>query len=529
MKQELTCRMKPYIQPFEKHLALLELRTLAGSEPRPTNGAGAVVTEYAVLSRLPAPTLAKRLAYWEIVGPMTPTIQALREATANVVRNGIELREIREKLPLTDADSLPGRRVLRYGPHGLHEYRGKFFPQLVRALCNIADLPAKALVADPMCGSGTALVEAVLGGYRGLGADLNPLSVLMTETKCQLLKVEPRALIGAYKRVRASLARTRSGDRDLPYFRSLPAADQLYLMRWFSPKALRDLDVVMQYILRERPPALRNLMRLSVSNILRRVSWQKEDDLRVRREVRDTEPDVFGEFADELLRAVRLVLALRYQEGARKLGGARVTDVDARQLDSRWRAWRRSVDAVVTSPPYATALPYLDTDRLSLSYLGLLPRSMHRRQDQLMIGNREITEKTRRLYWERYETEKSQLPERVTDLIAAIDTLNRASNVGFRRRNLSALLGKYFLDMRTVLRGIHGLLKPSAHAFVVVGDNHTVAGGRRVEIKTAQLLADVAGSVGFRVDDLVPMEMLVSRDIFRRNAVGSEWIVCLRR
>jgi site-specific DNA-methyltransferase (cytosine-N4-specific) len=300
-------------------------------------------------------------------------------------------------------------------------------------------------------------------------------------------------------------------------------------MRWFSPKALRDLDVVMQYILRERPPALRNLMRLSVSNILRRVSWQKEDDLRVRREVRDTEPDVFGEFADELLRAVRLVLALRYQEGARKLGGARVTDVDARQLDSRWRAWRRSVDAVVTSPPYATALPYLDTDRLSLSYLGLLPRSMHRRQDQLMIGNREITEKTRRLYWERYETEKSQLPERVTDLIAAIDTLNHASNVGFRRRNLSALLGKYFLDMRTVLRGIHGLLKPAAHAFVVVGDNHTVAGGRRVEIKTAQLLADVAGSVGFRVDDLVPMEMLVSRDIFRRNAVGSEWIVCLRR
>lgn len=529
MRQELICRMKPYIQPFEKRLALLELGTLAGSKPRPANGAAEAATEYTVLSRLPGPALAKRLAYWERVGSATLTKQVLREATANVVRNGVELEEIRKKLPLTDAVALPNRRILRYGPHGLHEYRGKFFPQLVQALCNVADVPARALIADPMCGSGTALVEAVLGGYRGLGADLNPLSVLMTKTKCQLLKVEPRALIGAYKRIRTSLARTRRGDSDLSYFRSLPTADQEYLTRWFSLKALRDLDVVMQCILREPTLAFRNLMRLSLSNILRRVSWQKEDDLRVRRKVRDAEPDALGDFADELHRSVSLVLSLLCQERHRRLGDARVTDVDARQLDSRWRAWHRSVDAVVTSPPYATALPYLDTDRLSLSYLGLLSRSTHRKQDQLMIGNREITEKIRRTYWEWYEAEKDQLPGKVTDLISAIDVLNRESTVGFRRRNLAALLGKYFLDMRSVLRGIHGILKPSARAFVVVGNNHTVAGGRRVEIDTAQLLADVAATVGFSVDDLVPMEMLVSRDIFRKNAVGSEWIVCLRR
>ncbi len=38
-------------------------------------------------------------------------------------------------------------------------------------------------VLDPYCGSGTVLVEAALADRRALGIDLNPLAVLIAQTK----------------------------------------------------------------------------------------------------------------------------------------------------------------------------------------------------------------------------------------------------------------------------------------------------------------------------------------------------------
>lgn len=84
------------------------------------------------------------------------TRQIRREATINAVRNGIAPAQLKALLPFDGkAISIPNRRVLRYGPHGAHEYRGKFFPQLVRALLNIAAVKRGDVVLDPMCGSGT--------------------------------------------------------------------------------------------------------------------------------------------------------------------------------------------------------------------------------------------------------------------------------------------------------------------------------------------------------------------------------------
>jgi site-specific DNA-methyltransferase (cytosine-N4-specific) len=184
---------------------------------------------------------------------------------------------------------------------------------------------------------------------------------------------------------------------------------------------------------------------------------------------------------------------------------------------------------VITSPPYATALPYLDTDRLSLCYLGLLPRPEHRRRDHQMIGNREVTEGLRRAYLARFEKDGKLLPKAVATLVAKIERLNEGTGVGFRRKNLPALLSNYFFDMRDVLSGIFDILKPGGFAFVVVGNNHTIAGGQRIDIETANLLAETAKLLKFEVGHSIPMEMLVSRDIFKNNAMATEEILFLRK
>jgi site-specific DNA-methyltransferase (cytosine-N4-specific) len=522
--------MKPYIQPFERTLALAELSALAETIPVAVDEQMERPLRFSITPSVEPALLARRLAYWEIIEADRTylTTQVLRERTASVIRNGVPTQDIPQLLLLNEV-VLPNRRCLRYGTHGIHEYRGKFFPQLVRSLLNIAGVPRRGVVADPMCGSGTTNVETVLGEYQALGLDMNPLSVFMARTKCSLLSVNAELLGSAYEDIRSRLVRpTTKRNAHLAYFSSLPQADQDYLLAWFSEQVLQDLDEVARAI-QLSDERVRDFFWVCLSNIIRSVSWQKDDDLRVRKEVRlDAEIDPIREFLEELGRSVRIVLAFLHHSQGTSLGSFEIEEGDARDLATVWSRWKGKVDSIITSPPYATALPYLDTDRLSLCYLGLLPRPKHRQRDQHMIGNREISEKQRSAYWDLFEREAKKLPMSVSNLIHRVNTLNSRIEVGFRRRNLPALLTKYFTDMQQVFEGMRTVLRSGSPAYVVIGNNHTIAGGERVEIQTASLLVDIAAGLGMTLSQRIPMEMLLSRDIFRKNAVGSEEVLCFK-
>jgi site-specific DNA-methyltransferase (cytosine-N4-specific) len=530
----IRCRIKDYIQPFERALALRELSAVAAATPLPIGNDDGDSTEFVVTTKTPKRVLVECLAYWELVSTKstaTTTLQSLRESTVNVVRNGIDLDALKQLLPFQDGVPLPNRRCLRYGTHGIHEYRGKFFPQLVRSLINISGTRPGGIIADPMSGSGTTLVEAALFGCRGLGLDMNPLSTYLGNAKCQLLSADAKKLEVAYRRVRDSvLAPEARGKQKLAYLQSLPQADQLYLGSWFGEEVLAGLDEIATIIRAVAYAPARNLMWIALSNILRSVSWQKDDDLRVRKEVRlDVEIDPKREFLEEIARSVRAVLAFLYQEQPISVPKHSIETGDARRCGELWSEHKGKVDAMITSPPYATALPYLDTDRLSLCFLRLLPRPEHRRRDQQMIGNREVTEGMRRAYLAQLQRDGALLPNAVRKLVKRIESLNDGTGAGFRRRNLPALLSNYFFDMRDVLKGMFDVLKPGGNAFVVVGNNHTIAGGTRVGIETAKLLAETAGQLGFVVQPSLSMDMLVSRDIFKKNAMATEEILFLRK
>lgn len=528
----LRVRMKPYIQPFERVLAIQELQAVGGPDLRHLGLFEETSIDFELSSPRTQSDLAGRLAYWETVEHETHRVvteQSLREWTVNLVRNGVALSTLRKQLSFKDEILLPNRRCLRYGTHGIHEYRGKFFPQLVRSLINISGAQPGCVVGDPMIGSGTTAVEALLAGCQGFGMDMNPLSVFLGRVKCKLLSADAEQLATSYEQIRTELLQAKKNNgKQLDYFESLPRADQEYLSAWFSQDVLAGLDDIIRAVAEIPYDHAQDLMRASLSNIMRSVSWQKNSDLRVRKEIRlDAEIGPKKKFLDELERSIRAVLALLYQNGPIADVSYDIVEGDAKRCDETWG--ESVVDVIISSPPYATALPYLDTDRLSLCYLGLLPRPGHRARDQLMIGNREVSEGLRRAYWTRFEEDGQMLPAAVRDLIRHIASLNAPGNVGFRRRNLPALLAKYFFDMREVIGGMYRALKPGSMAFVIVGNNHTIAGGCRVEIQTASLLRDIASSAGFEVADSLSMDMLVSRDIFRTNAISSEEILSFRR
>ncbi len=73
------------------------------------------------------------------------------------------------------------------------------------------------------------------------------------------------------------------------------------------------------------------------------------------------------------------------------------------------------------------------------------------------------------------------------------------------------------------------MLRQGGMAFVVVGNNHTNSGDTRIEIETDNLLAKLGESCGLILEEKLSMDMLVSRDIFKKNAGKAESILFFRK
>jgi DNA modification methylase len=69
-----------------------------------------------------------------------------------------------------------------YASHNFHSFPAKFPPQLPRhfidGLTNAGDV-----VLDPMQGSGTTTLEALLTGRQAIGTDIDPLALLIASVK----------------------------------------------------------------------------------------------------------------------------------------------------------------------------------------------------------------------------------------------------------------------------------------------------------------------------------------------------------
>ena len=69
-----------------------------------------------------------------------------------------------------------------YASHDVHAFAAKFPPQLPRAFIRGLTVPGD-IVLDPMMGSGTTIVEALLEGRRGIGLDIDPLALRVSHAK----------------------------------------------------------------------------------------------------------------------------------------------------------------------------------------------------------------------------------------------------------------------------------------------------------------------------------------------------------
>lgn len=416
----------------------------------------------------------------------------------------------------------PNRQSTRYSVHGLHEYKGKFNPQMARAILNILRISEGSRVLDPFCGSGTSLVECAHMGMKATGTDINPLAIFIANAKLKALCL-PASRLKDELHVVIKLFKSRSCD-----VLTLQKDERLkYLEKWFDTKILADIERLRNAI-SQIDVDCAPVMLVIASNLLREYSLQDPHDLRIRRR-RSPLPEfpiieTFHQAAEAFLS--RLVDTQITLEDRPKTGRALL-------IDSRWLHLgrhgmdRTKFDCALTSPPYATALPYIDTQRLSLVWLGLIPASQILPLESQLVGSREIRGSGKKSLVEDLKTNRVGLPVKQSTYCQMLQN-NLSENDGFRRQAVPILLYRYFVGMAEAFSSVHSCMKKGAPYALIVGCNHTILGGKRFDIDTPMLLANLAESYGWTHVETIPLQTYRRYGYHMNNAVSSEYMIILR-
>jgi DNA modification methylase len=361
-----------------------------------------------------------------------------------------------------------------YASHNLHAFAAKFPPQLPRTFIR-GLTSAGEIVLDPMVGSGTTIVEALLEGRRGIGLDLDPLASQLSHVKTMPLDVDDlrRAGYGVLSRANALLSDKETIEQHLA--QQFGKRTREFIDYWFLPTTQRELMALVLAIRDVTDPPVRRFLELTFSSII----VTKSGGVSLARDLAHTRPHLDkNKVPKNALEQFRL----RLSKNLESIAQLKTNDVPAVILAGDARSMPladSTVDLIVTSPPYANAIDYMRAHKFSLVWLGESVASLSELRAKY-IGSERVGD----------SPADGALPARPE---AIIQTLAE------RDAKKATILRKYFAEMRLVLAEMHRVLCGDSTAIVVVGPSTM----RGLKVPTHDCMADIAAGVGFEVVGVV--------------------------
>lgn len=236
-----------------------------------------------------------------------------------------------------------------YATHGLFPYRGKFHPQLIKAIMNIMRLKKGDTVLDPMTGSATTNIEASVIGLDSIGIDISPFCCMMARAKRDALQLDPQALLGCIK-------------------------NSAEIFEYFFQKRPVHLETTTQTSISKLDSNIHPLNLMGNEKIKRILELAYLDAIGyAKRRKTKTARELFPIVLERYVQAIENFTSVRKNLNL-KLGQIQIAEGDARDLrhlngDIEQIA-DGQVDGIITSPPYSFAIDYLEGDRPQLEYMG---------------------------------------------------------------------------------------------------------------------------------------------------------------
>jgi hypothetical protein len=242
-------------------------------------------------------------------------------------------------------------RELQYATHGLFRFFGKFPPPIATHLIAAYTRPGD-LVIDPMVGSGTTAVEALLAGRRARVSDVSPLSVLLSRVKTT--HVDAAAALEAVRAWRGE-----SGDVSLVGLRN-PT-------HWFLPETVASLARIRSAICSLDEGAARDLLMVAFLAIVRRASRATTQQGRLFLDAETALPDAWPVFEAKATRAIAATCALPPQWHA-----------DVHLAAATSAPVGESAPLCIVHPPYFNNYKYSSVSSLELAWMGVDSKDVRR-------------------------------------------------------------------------------------------------------------------------------------------------------
>ena len=410
------------------------------------------------------------------------------------------------------------RQNTRYASHGIHEYKGKFNPQIVHSLINIFGLSSQDVVLDPFCGSGTTLLESTICGIESFGIDINPLAIQLSLLKTQILSVDCDDAKKALSQILIAL----KIDRDSEY-KEENSARYHYLQKWIPQDTLFVLERLLE-LLSGLDSTVALFFKLIASGLIREYSLQEPLDLRIRKRKSPLPEQPFADaWAETVMCQIERIgtaqcrLPLDQLKSTATLGDIRNFQTNGKMFD-----------VAITSPPYATALPYIDTQRISLVWLGLCEPDEIMNLERSLIGSREFYKIQKEELHDKMLMNEAELPQCVIEFVMYLH--NKLSKQdGFRKKAVPLLLYRYFSDMKLMFNNVYTIMKPNAKYALVVGCNRTTIGGELHTINTPEMLSEVGKQCGWGVNDMFALQTYQRYGLNAKNGINQEVLILLEK
>lgn len=426
------------------------------------------------------------------------------------------------------------KKESKYVTHGIHTYKGKFYPQLAKSLINIAGIKENSLILDPFCGSGTVLLEAKLNGFKSIGSDLNPLAVKIANAKTNILNLNINDLELSINNLIDYLdTKKDSYTKSTSEFSENLVED---IFSWFPEPVVYKLNFILHQIRLFGDNRIVNFLEVILSECIRNVSQQEPKDLRIRRRAEQlSDAPVFELFCKHLRDSVSKIKL--YNKSKSKIqheihdSTALIADNRADNFIDLLGVEESSIDLVITSPPYATALPYIDTDRLSLlAILGISTKDT-RILERNITGSREIQKKARDEFNSIIcnQTDLKNIPTELIDELDFILETNIKTKAGFRKLNTPAVLLRYFIDMEKNLSNVYEVLKKGGLGFYIIGDSKTKVNDEWFPIRSTFWVRKIAENIGFDCELLMDISVTTENLINQKNAITENGILRIKK
>lgn len=387
-----------------------------------------------------------------------------------------------------------------------------FPPHIVRDYLTDWGIDEHKRVLDPFCGTGTTVVQCKMHSIPSVGVEASPMAHFAGATKTDWSIAPKELLRTAEEIIEAAQAQIKHEGlclRTLP-----PDAEELLLTNSISPLPLHKVLVLRECI--ELKADRSSLPHLWLA--LAKIAVGTASNLKFGPEVGVGAKKKDAPILESWYETVNTIA--EDLEPLRDLIAVPATVLYADARQSRQHIPDCSIDAVFTSPPYPNEKDYSRTTRLETVLLGFANDKKELRQ----IKKGLLRSNTRNVYKEDDDDHWVKDFPVVQELAATIEKrrIELGKTSGFER-----LYGRvtklYFGGMARHLSDIRPLLRPGARLGYVVGDQ---ASYLRVMIRTGEILAEIAESLGYKVVNIDLFRTrfaTATKEMMREEVVVLEW------